>query len=46
MLDLIEILFKEVTSPYKRNWEDQIEFEADISDRIGELKDRVKYADD
>ena len=46
MIDVIEILFKEITSPYKRHWEDQIEFEADISNRIDTLKDMVKYAND
>ena len=41
MLDLIEILFKEITNPSKRYWEDQIEFEADISNKIDVLRERV-----
>ena len=40
MLDLIEILFTELKRP-KRNWEDQIEFEADISNRIDVLREMV-----
>lgn len=40
MLDLIEILFKELKGQ-KRNWEDQVEFEADISNRIDVLRERV-----
>lgn len=40
MLDLIETLFTELKVP-KRNWEDQIEFEADISNRIDVLREMV-----
>lgn len=41
MIDLIETLFKEMTNPSKRNWEDQMEFEADISNRIDVLREMV-----
>lgn len=41
MLDLIEILFKEVVNPSKRYWEDQVEFEADISNKIDVLREMV-----
>lgn len=41
MIDLIGTLFKEMVNPSKRNWEDQIEFEADISNRIDVLREMV-----
>ena len=38
IVDLIEILFNEVTTDSKRNYNEQNEFEADISERIYSIR--------
>lgn len=44
--DLIEVLFNEVVRPSNRHYEDQIEFENAVENKISDIRYMIEYLGD